>query len=75
MKAGTYAGTSAALSTSVTAQKIEEVLHNTPVTERIATAARLIALALVEDELDEPDERLPEDRDGLIAHLHDKRAR
>ena len=58
----------------MTAPQIEEALLQAPAHERISLAARLIALALVDDDLDVPLERPPEDRDSLIAHLHAKRA-
>ena len=58
----------------MTAPQIEEALHRAPPHERIALAARLFALALAEDDLDTPAERMPEDRDQLIARILEKRA-
>jgi hypothetical protein len=73
----TPAGTAAALlaGKSMTAPQIEEALLQTPPDERIAVAAKLIALALADEDLDDAGERLPEDRDALMTHLRDKLSR
>ena len=61
----------------LTAAQIHEALVNALPEERLALASQLIALALANDDatIDEPVPDLDEDRDELIAHLHDKRRR
>jgi hypothetical protein len=60
---------------TLTALQIQNVLLQTPQHERIAVAARLIASALADDDLDAPGDSLPDDRDLLMAHLRGKLGR
>jgi len=60
----------------MTAPQIEELLLQTPPEDRVAVAARLIALALADDDLlDGSEDSLPEDRELLLAHLRNKLGR